>query len=47
LSEGKLITKVPMQGKKRFAKPKEEETVEIEVDYLPAALQKKYFGEER
>jgi len=47
LSEGKLITKVPMQGKKRFAKPKEEETVEIEVDYLPAALQKKYFGEEQ
>lgn len=47
LSEGKLITKVPTQGKKRFAKPKEEtvETVEIEVDYLPAALQKKYFGD--
>jgi len=44
LSEGKLITKLPMYGKKRFAKPKEE-TVEIEVDYLPAALQKKYFGD--
>lgn len=46
LAKGNFITKVPMQGKKRFAKPKEEEIVEIEVDHLPEALQKKFFGEE-
>lgn len=46
LAQGKQITKIPTQGKQRFAKPKEEEIVEIEVEYLPLALQKKYFGEE-
>jgi hypothetical protein len=44
LSEGKQITKLPTYGKKKQPKPKEE-TVEIEVDYLPKALQTKYFGE--
>ena len=42
LSEGKQVTKFPTYGKKREPKPKEE-TVEIEVEFLPAALQKKYF----
>lgn len=45
LSKGNVVTKIPTKGKKRFAKPKEEETVEIEVENLPIALQKKYFGE--
>lgn len=45
LSEGKQITKLPMHGKKRKYKVKEEETVEIEVEHLPLELQKKHFGD--
>lgn len=44
LSEGKQINKLPTYGKKRQKQPKEQ-IVEIEVDYLPRALQKKYFAE--
>lgn len=46
LSEGKLITKIEAQKPrgKRTSQPKEK-LVEIEVDYLPMALQKKYFAE--
>ena len=44
LSEGKLITKLSTYGKKRQPQPKEK-MVEIEVEYLPIALQKKYFVE--
>ena len=46
LSIGKQITKLPTYGKKRQpAKPKEEDTIEIEVSDLPIALQVKYFSE--
>lgn len=44
LSEGKTVTKVPPKGEKKPRQPKEK-IVEIEVDYLPMALQKKYFSE--
>lgn len=45
LSQGKQITKMPTNGTKRkIAKPKEQ-VVEIEVEYLPKALQQKYFAE--
>ena len=44
LSEGKQISKLPAHGKKQPKQPKEE-VVEIEVQYLPAVLQKKYFAE--
>lgn len=44
LSEGRVINKIPAHGKKKPKQPKEE-VVEIEVDFLPLALQKKYFAE--
>lgn len=46
LSEGKLITKIEAQKPRgqRSSQPKEK-IVEIEVDYLPKALQNKYFAE--
>jgi hypothetical protein len=46
LSEGKQITKVSAEKPrgKRSSQPKEK-VVEIEVDYLPTALQQKYFAE--
>lgn len=46
LSEGKQITKLQAQKPrgKHTSQPKEK-IVEIEVDYLPMALQKKYFAE--
>lgn len=43
LSEGQCVNKLPTYGKKRALKPKEK-TVEIEVEYLPRALQNKYFA---
>jgi hypothetical protein len=42
LGQGKQITKC--EPKKKQNKPKEE-IVEIEVDFLPKALQQKYFKE--
>lgn len=46
LSQGKEIKKFEAQKLrgKRTSQPKEQ-VVEIEVDFLPQALQKKYFGE--
>ena len=46
LSEGKQITKLQSQKPrgKHTSQPKEK-IVEIEVDYLPMALQRKYFAE--
>lgn len=43
LSEGKSVTKLPTYGKKRG--PPKEKIVEIQVEYLPEALQKKFFAE--
>lgn len=45
LSEGKQINKLPTYGGKKKPKQPKEEMVEIEVEYLPVALQKKYFAE--
>jgi hypothetical protein len=45
LSEGKHISKLPTYGGKKKPKQLKEEMVEIEVEYLPVALQKKYFAE--
>lgn len=42
--ETKQVTVLPTYGKKRVPKPKEE-TVEIDTDFLPEALRKKYFVE--
>lgn len=44
LSQGNVITKVPIKSAKKPKQPKEE-VVEIEVGYLPKALQQKYFAE--
>lgn len=46
LSNGGQITKAAAQKKpgKRSSEPKEQ-TIEIEVEHLPKALQEKYFGE--
>lgn len=44
LSSGKQITKLPTYGSKRRPAKPVEETVEIQVECLPQALQKKYFG---
>lgn len=46
LSSGKQITKIDAQKPrgKRTSQPKEQ-VVEIEVDFLPKALQDKYFAE--
>lgn len=46
LSQGKEITKLdaaPKRGEKKAYQPKEK-VVEIEVEFLPQALQTKYFG---
>jgi hypothetical protein len=43
---GKKITKCPPNGKKRSQKKETEETVEIEVDYLPQSLKTRFFPEE-
>lgn len=42
LSQGKTITKV---SKAKTTKEPKEKIVEIEVDFLPKALQAKYFAE--
>lgn len=42
LSEGKVINKIDAGPAKKSKQPKEK-VVEIEVDYLPKALQSKYF----
>ncbi len=44
LSQGNVITKAPMKSEKKPKQPKEQ-VVEIEVDFLPKALQQKYFAE--
>lgn len=45
LSSGKQITKIDtVKPRQKRTQPKEK-VVEIEVDYLPKALQQKYFAE--
>lgn len=47
LSQGKTVTKVESlkSAKNKRSKEPKEKTVEIEVNFLPLALQSKYFGE--
>ncbi len=47
LASGKQITKCQPAGeKKRRSQEPKEEMVEIEIDFLPAHLRKKHFGDE-
>jgi len=45
LSQGNVVTKVEAVKTRVKRQPKQEKTVEIEVDYLPKALRLKHFGE--
>jgi hypothetical protein len=46
LSQGNMITKHDaVKPKSKYKREPKEKIVEIEVDYLPKALQTKYFGE--
>jgi hypothetical protein len=43
ISNGGVVTKHKLRGKKRFPKKLETETVEIDISHLPACLREKFF----